>query len=227
MSKSDSSSHSHPLTEALAVEAERKVSGEHERELTLVRDLREFALRITQPWAGRPLDPERHGDGLIVAVFARSVSTMWVATDAVARGFGEQAAMLNRSLFEDMVDAHWISIDPATAARRYEEHLRHNAMLLADSLRHHPRFFPTTDLPSFDPADRAELDGVFGAFGHKPWSGINLHERVRLIEHLWTDEVSREHLHFFGGLSTVRTISNCTSAGWHSTSWFEGTTPAV
>jgi hypothetical protein len=53
-------------------------------------------------------------------------------------GFGNQGEMLERSLFEDMVDAHWVTTEPELAETRFDEHLRHGAILFGDAARHHP-----------------------------------------------------------------------------------------
>jgi hypothetical protein len=70
-------------------------------------------------------------------------------------------------------------------------------MIMYEALAKHPRLFEPDDIPEIDPARRNQLDGVFGEFGHKSWTGIAIHKRVQLIEHLWTDEVARDQLHFF------------------------------
>jgi hypothetical protein len=105
--------------------------------------------------------------------------------------------MLNRSLFEDMIDLHWIEADSETAEQRYRDHFHHSQMLLADAVAKHPEHYADLALPDFDPAKREALDNVYGKWGSKPWSGINLYERVSLVEDQWKDEAGRRILHFF------------------------------
>src|SRR4051794_24560855 len=81
--------------------------------------LYEYAKGLTKSWPGRPL--EDAADGLIIALFTRSLDTFKAAITLASKGFGAQAAMLNRSLFEDMIDAHWVATDPDTARLRYED----------------------------------------------------------------------------------------------------------
>lgn len=50
--------------------------------------------------------------------------------------------VLNRSLFEDMVDAHWVIIDPETAEARYSDHNDHTQMLRADAVATFPDMYP-------------------------------------------------------------------------------------
>lgn len=104
--------------------------------------------------------------------------------------------MLNRSLFEDMVDIHWVVAEPDLAVTRYQEHNEHGKMLLGDAVAKYPEHYGDITIPEFDPAERARLDGVFGPFGSKGWTTENLHDRVRAIEDQWPDEDSRRHLHF-------------------------------
>jgi hypothetical protein len=59
-------------------------------------------------------------------------------------------------------------------------------MIMYEALAQHPRLFEPDDIPELDPTRGKELDGVFGEFGHKSWTGIAIHRRVQLIEHLWT-----------------------------------------
>jgi len=177
-----------------ALEAIGKI---HAKELQACGALRDFLLEAVRPWGGRALDPNRPEDPLLAALLSRSATTFWAAIELCRIGFGEQALMLNRSLFEDMVDAHWVTVDPAIAQTRYAEHLEHGQMIMGEALAKHPRLFEPDDIPGFDQARREELDGVFGKFGQKSWTGIDIHKRVELIEHLWTDDIAREQLHFF------------------------------
>src|SRR5680860_1648146 len=50
---------------------------------------------------------------ILTAIFARSTRTYeGVVKHLTGHGFGEQAVMLNRTLFEDMIDARWVSLNP-------------------------------------------------------------------------------------------------------------------
>lgn len=181
----------HPRIEEALGQVERF----HARQLRACEALLAFVLDLLQPWRGRALD--RSHDGLMSAVFARSTNTYWAALELARIGFGEQAAMLNRSIFEDMVDLHWISENPDPAIERYEQHLHHGQMVLADALRAHPDFMPAEDLPEYERNERRPLDRLFGPFGHKSWTGVNLHDRVAAVEHLWGDDQARRQLRFF------------------------------
>ena len=181
----------HPTIE----EALKQVERHHGRQVQACDRLLEFVLDLVQPWKGRAI--ERDHDGLVGAIFARTTTTFWSALELARIGFGEQASMLNRSLFEDMVDLHWIVDNPDAAVERYDQHLRHGQMLLADALRNHPDFMPAEELPEFDEGDRAELDKVFGPYGSRSWTTESLHNRIASIEHHWGEGGDLRHLHFF------------------------------
>lgn len=156
--------------------------------------IREYAVGMFENWAGRRI--ESTADALVKAIFARSTDTFTCVMRCVRLGYGAQAAMLNRSLFEDMVDAHWIATAPDTAAEQYADHHKHGQMLLADAAATFPAIFAKEDLPESDPEERKRLDGLFGKRGTKSWSQLNIYERVDAIRHQWTSEDGREALRF-------------------------------
>ncbi len=160
--------------------------------------LRDYAIAMKSPsWGGRGLEEESPHEQLLAMILSRSLNTYWSAIELARIGFGAQAAMLNRSLFEDMVDAHWITIEPELAAQRIEEHHLHGQMLLADAARAQG-IMSDDELPTFDAERRKELDKVFGAYGQRSWTGLGIHDRVMAIEQLWEPvEGGRELLHFY------------------------------
>jgi hypothetical protein len=166
--------------------------------LAVCAELRDFALSLTRPWRGRPLDGDNYPhDKLVAALFCRSFTTYSAAVELAQSGFGEQAAMLNRSLFEDMVDAHWICTDPQTAVQRYGDHLDHGKMLLADQVAKYPDFYPDLEIPDFEVSERERLDNLFGPHGSRSWTTLSLHDRVSAIEHHWATDEDRHNLRFF------------------------------
>jgi hypothetical protein len=157
--------------------------------------LLDYSLGLLGEWPGRPV--ESVCDGLVLALFARSLDTAAAAIRLAGDGYGAQASMLNRSLFEDMIDAHWVATDEEAADRCYRDHLEHGRMLLADAVAKYPEYYSEIELPEFDPDERKALDRDYGRFGHKSWTKVSLHDRVSLVEGHWTEEVGRQTLHFF------------------------------
>jgi hypothetical protein len=72
------------------------------RSWTTATRIREHAAGVFKNWTRRAI--ESAADGLVAAIFARSTDTFTSAVRSVRLGYGAQAAMLNRSLFGDMVD---------------------------------------------------------------------------------------------------------------------------
>jgi hypothetical protein len=140
-----------------------------------------YAEGLLGDWPGRAV--ENVPDGLILALFARSFDTATAAVRLAADGYGAQASMLNRSLFEDMIDIHWVATEEEAAERCYADHLKHGQMLLADAVAKYPDLYPEIDLPEFDADERLALDRKYGRFGHKSWTEINLHDLVSAVEH--------------------------------------------
>jgi hypothetical protein len=105
--------------------------------------------------------------------------------------------MLTRSLFEDMVDAHWVCVEPGLARERLTQHLDHTRLLFNETAADFPTIFDPENLPSADPSQRPALDKIFGNFGHKSWTGLDIHRRSAAIEHLWTADASRTLFNFF------------------------------
>ena len=176
-------------------DVEAVIEEEFGKRIQACERLYEYAKSLTKPWSGHGL--EDTADGLIVALFTRSLDTFKAVNLLARSGYGTQGAMLNRSMFEDMIDAHWVASDPETATQRYEDHHQHGRMLLADAVRKYPEQYGDMELPEFDEDGRKRLDVIYMRWGSKPWSAINLHQRVKLVEDQWTDEASRKVLWFF------------------------------
>lgn len=68
-----------------------------------------YSAGLLDDWPGRSV--ESIPDGLILALFTRSLDTTTASVRLAADGYGAQASMLNRSLFEDMIDVHWVAAD--------------------------------------------------------------------------------------------------------------------
>ena len=165
------------------------------KRLAACERLRGFGLEFAGPWGGRALNGVP--DTIVGALFVRSANTNWAVLELCRIGFGKQGEMLERALFEDMVDAHWATVKPELAEERFDQHLRHGAIPFGDAARHHPEQYDPGDLPTVDENERKSLAKVFGDFGHKSWTGVNLHDRVKAIEHLWSDGMARRQLYFF------------------------------
>ncbi len=177
-------------------EIERQVRERFTRQVEACEELLEFAWAMlgTRPWQGRPLANEV--DKLISSEAARGLKTYRAALDAVLGGYGPQAEMLNRSLFEGMAVAHWVRANPEEATDRFAKHLRHNRgvwnkrLLGRDWIEE-----PLSDIP--DEEEQTILDGLFGTYGERPWCGLTMYALVESIEDQWDDGPPRAELREF------------------------------
>lgn len=145
--------------------------------------------------ADRPLGA---ADLLLLTFFARSTRTYEAATRWLAeRGFGEQALMLNRSLYEDMLDAHWISLNPDLAVQRMQEHDVLSRLLRARTQREFASWFDGAEPPAIDMSEEDErrLLRLFKG-GTASWTGIGSKAKLEAILACWETEQDREHVRF-------------------------------
>jgi hypothetical protein len=101
-------------------------------------------------------------------------------------GRGVQAAMLNRALLEDVLDAHWVAEHPDIAPERADEHDR--MIALAERQMEHK--FGRTDRPLTDEesAELAELINRYGGGGRAfttSWHRASFEECFELVKMRW------------------------------------------
>ncbi len=169
------------------LEAERVFSPEFHA----CRDLLIFA------WEHKPTRGDQPFHYLLLAIFARSTLTYRAIMQLCRGGYGEQADMLNRSLFEDMAAAHWVSLHPEEAVARIGQHHQHSRVLWNRMLERRPGLGDPVDLGLDDETVRS-LDRMFGEHGTRPWLGLGMWDVVIEIEQLWQGEENREQLwHFY------------------------------
>jgi hypothetical protein len=166
------------------LEAERTF----EPEFRACRDLLALA------WARKPAGVGTEAfEALLLAIFARSTLTYRAIMQLCRGGYGEQADMLNRSLFEDMAAAHWVSLHRDEAVVRMEKHHQHSRILWNRVIERRPGLGDAVDLGLSDQTVE-ELDRLFGKHGHRSWLGLNMWDLVTEIEQLWPNEEGKEQL---------------------------------
>jgi len=162
--------------------------------LTACHDLLAFVDSQMADWKGRAVD---HGaDLIILAELARTLKTARAALMLCRQGYGEQAAMLSRSLFEGMAVAHWVHANPDEALDRFEKHGRHTALVFSDALvrQEWVEEWPVEVPPATD-AERKHLVGMFGPYGERGWcTPGSLRKLVEAIADQWPDAASRAEL---------------------------------
>lgn len=175
-------------------EAEHKIRASFPREVAACEELLNFAVRnVLETWNGRPIDGA--ADELLGAEIARGTKTFRASFDLCLGGFGPQSAMLNRSLFEGMAVAHWISANPEIAIERFARHERYSGIIWRERLSSRGWQDPDDDADALSDEERGRFVTEFGRRAERPWYGIsNSKKLVEAIEHMWPEGAPRTDL---------------------------------
>lgn len=162
-------------------------------ELTACKATLSFALKELGAWSGRPI--KRGADRIILAEAARGTKTFDAVIRLCEAGFGEQALMLDRSLFEGMAVAHWVVANRREAVRLFTRHAKFNALLTYETVDR-LGWLTKQDRklrPLVGPKRRKELVSLFGVHGTRSWVTRNVWTILGEIENQW-DEKGRADL---------------------------------
>jgi uncharacterized protein YecA (UPF0149 family) len=142
--------------------------------------------RLIDETGGEPLGGSRR----LLAVQSTRASHTFEAVIANCQiGRGVQAAMLNRSLLEDVLDVHWVAANPEAAPQRADEHDR--LIALAEHREEH-RFGRTDRL--LTSAELAELETLVELYGGRTrafqssWTRAGFPQRFDLVKERWSDD---------------------------------------
>lgn len=175
-------------------EIRERIAKAYAAQFTSCEQLLEHAHSEMTDWSGRAV--KRGADRIILAEIARGTKTFDGLLRLCREGFGEQAAMLNRSLFEAMVIAHWTSIHRREAVGLFVRHAEFSRVLWFEAFDALGWLDDgdEADRVSIGPKKRKEYVKLFGTYGTRPWVKRNVPELIEEIEHLW-DETGRAQLH--------------------------------
>jgi hypothetical protein len=142
---------------------------------------------------------------ILVALLHRGTKTLRGAIILCEAGYGEQALILGRALFEDMVDAHWVVSHRDEAVSRFND-----ASLLAKKLaeeRVKPyRDFADDLLPeagveeSLSEEDRERLSTLLKKHRPGSWTRMGLKRRIEEIKPMFGDGIDLQLLSMFADL---------------------------
>ena len=121
-----------------------------------------------------------------MATYARASKTAQASYVLALRGYGAQAGMLNRSLFEDMIVAHWIRANAEKAPQLFERHRKHTLTQLRGKYAKYGREDEVAAWPDLDDDERVRLEREFERKPH--WTKKSLYELVKAVEHEWEGE---------------------------------------
>jgi hypothetical protein len=123
---------------------------------------------------------DRRGDQLR-ATFARATETFAAATVLTREGYGFQAIMLARPLFEDLVIACWLkwAADPDWVIARLNDQHHHSRLIWNDITDRYPSLGPW-ELPDEATlhAERDRYQALFGPYGERSWWAVRSIEEI-------------------------------------------------
>lgn len=123
---------------------------------------------------------------LVLAFFMRGLTTFEAMVVLASHGYGEQVAMLNRSLFEQMLDSHWTADNWAEARTLMKEHEQLTIGEFAAASQRHPGYMPAPASGRKVPTQQvlAKLKSKFARAGFS-WTARGLRRRVGEVRDQW------------------------------------------
>lgn len=161
------------------------------------------------PGFGRLETPEEQMVQL--ALLVRSPPLVEAALTLAEAGFGRETMMLNRPLFELMLDASWANAEPELADERFLAHARYSQHLQREVVRRYPELGITPGGERLDSDEIKTASGIFGRHASRSWTGLSLKKRVEAAEsRLNPGDPGRRQLRFvfdvLHDLNTARSI---------------------
>lgn len=158
------------------------------REFTACYALHEFAREH------RPLHEPYPGPAgvLLVVIYARASKSFEASLLLASDGYGPQARMINRSLFEDMATGHWVKRNRDTALPQLEKHGRYTMNRYRQFLARYDKLPADSTLPVLTANENKKLREEFR--GGATWTGLNMNELVRAIEDEWIHPLDKRLL---------------------------------
>jgi hypothetical protein len=176
----------HPL----GVEDQAGIEAEFSDSFEACRELHEFA-EAHRPRRTRDDTPIIHW------TLARSDRTFGMVVKLCRLGYGQQASMLNRSLFEDMISAHWAALRPASANRLMGWHEEYVRLRRAAMYEEHGIPYRGASPPVWSDLRKKRMKRLFG---RGSWTARSLPRMVKEVETMWAegeDRASLQRMHAF------------------------------
>jgi uncharacterized protein DUF5677 len=193
---SDAGGEQRDASRASGAEIEAQVRAAYGARLQACERFHAFGEDALYAWAGRAIDPDSV-DPIVLAEGARATKTYGGVLRLVASGFGPQASMLNRSLFEGMAIAHWAHSHPDRAIELFKKHGRHSELLWGNAFeKAEPADAREIDAGAEE--ERKKLGGLFGKYGTNLWTAHrSLYDLLPEIEEQWPEGAPRDMLWWF------------------------------
>jgi hypothetical protein len=164
--------------------AQGLIEAEFSDSFAACRELHEFA-EAHRPPRGRDDTPIIHW------TLARSDRTFGMVVELCRLGYGQQASMLNRSLFEDMISAHFAALRPASANRLMGWHEEYVRLRRAAMYEEHNIPYKGAAPPDLSPLRKRRMRRLFR---RGSWTERSLPQLVKKVEAMWPNEDERASL---------------------------------
>lgn len=156
---------------------------------------------------------------ILLALFARSVPLSESIVRLGEDGYGREALMLNRPLFELMLDAYWTHANSELASERFVQHARFVQHLQRETAVRYPEFYgPLSPAEKLGDEELKRLKKIFGDFGHRSWTGLGTRARVVCIQSQF-DEHDGDRGNLWFAFEVLNVASN---AELHPSAWSLG-----
>jgi SEC-C motif-containing protein/uncharacterized protein DUF5677 len=174
-----------------------KVEREFDLELAAIRALDVTSDRLLDLWP-QQRGIRREGDRVLALSIARGTTTFKGAIRLIEGGFGREALMLNRSLFEGMAVAHWVAANPEDAARRFALANEHEIHLMREKVEVlHPEHEIPDGPGQLSEEDLKEARKLFGQDNQRLWTGHRtIWDLINDVEDQW-EEPGRSALRLY------------------------------
>jgi hypothetical protein len=157
---------------ALRVSDQAWIEAEFADSFEACRELHEFA-EAHRPRRSRDDTPIIHW------TLARSDRTFGMVVKLCRLGYGQQASMLNRTLFEDTISAHFAALRPASANRLMGWHEEYVRLRRERMYRRHGIPYRGAPPPNWSGLRKRRMRALFG---RGSWTGRSMPQLVRAVE---------------------------------------------
>jgi len=161
-------------------------------EINALRDVLKFGKSEVATFIRADGEPDFRA--LIIALYARASTTLQALVLLVENGYGQQAMILNRAVFELLVDAYWIDANRDLAAERFVQHARFQQHLQREGLAPYAdRLDLQIPEERLGKTELTELRKLYRRSAGS-WTGRSVKERVENIIESFDEEFDREQL---------------------------------
>ena len=155
----------------------------HRAEFAACEAVLAFARSKFDPWTGRPIESDTI-DVIVAGEASKATKTYRAGLMLASGGFGPQAMMLGRSLFEAVLVSHWVVGHADEALQLFNQHDAYIHLLWGEDVGAEGY---DVRVPKISDDERTELTARFGRWGQKPWTRRTNYKLRMEVQHMWDD----------------------------------------